>query len=206
MRAEINVLGVSLKTFGIFFALNFVAWGALVARRLREMGKPVDWAYEMVFWALVGGLVGARGYYLLQNHRSLSLGDVFGGSGLIWYGGLAGGVVTILLWARRRGFLSLALLDLAGPGLALGYAIGPRRGTARGRWATRTARCRRRPARPSIPRRSTRRCPWASSPGCSGSCATASGPGSSSPSTSCSRAPSASSSSSCAATATSPSG
>src|SRR2546429_4251733 len=91
MRAEINVLGLSLKTFGIFFALNFVAWGALVARRLREMGKPVDWAYEMVFWALVGGLVGARGYYLLQNHRSLSLGDVFGGSGLIWYGGLSRG-------------------------------------------------------------------------------------------------------------------
>ena len=124
MRAEINVLGVSLKTFGIFFALNFVAWGALVARRLREMGKPVDWAYEMVFWALVGGLVGARGYYLLQNHRSLSLGDVFGGSGLIWYGGLAGGIVTVLLWARRRRFVSLALLDLTGPGLALGYAIG----------------------------------------------------------------------------------
>src|SRR5439155_199676 len=57
-------------------------------------------------------------------HRSLSLGDVFGGSGLIWYGGLLGGIVTVVLWARRRGFLSLALLDLAGPGLALGYAIG----------------------------------------------------------------------------------
>ncbi|HEY3020427.1 MAG TPA: prolipoprotein diacylglyceryl transferase family protein [Solirubrobacteraceae bacterium] len=124
MQPDIDVLGLSLKTFGIFFALNFVAWGALVARRLREIGKPVDWAYEMVFWALVGGLVGARGYYLLQNHSSLSLGDVLSGSGLIWYGGLAGGGVTILLWARRRDFLSLALLDLAAPGLALGYAIG----------------------------------------------------------------------------------
>src|SRR2546430_16313585 len=108
MRAEINVLGLSLKTFGIFFALNFVAWGALVARRLREMGKPVDWAYEMVFWALVGGLVGARGYYLLQNHRSLSLGDVFGGSGLIWYGGHARGHLTGLLCGRRRRLVSLA--------------------------------------------------------------------------------------------------
>jgi phosphatidylglycerol:prolipoprotein diacylglycerol transferase len=124
VQPDIDVLGLSLKTFGIFFALNFVAWGALVARRLREIGKPVDWAYEMVFWALVGGLVGARGYYLLQNHSSLSLGDVLSGSGLIWYGGLAGGAVTILLWARRRDFLSLALLDLAAPGLALGYAIG----------------------------------------------------------------------------------
>ena len=48
MQPEINVFGLSIKTFGLFFALNFVAWGALVGRRLRELGKPVDWAYEMV--------------------------------------------------------------------------------------------------------------------------------------------------------------
>ena len=41
MQPEINVFGLSIKTFGLFFALNFVAWGALVSRRLREIGKPV---------------------------------------------------------------------------------------------------------------------------------------------------------------------
>jgi phosphatidylglycerol---prolipoprotein diacylglyceryl transferase len=124
MQPEIDILGVSIKTFGVFFALNFVAWGALVSRRLRELGQPPDWAYEMVAVALVGGLIGARGYWLAQNHESLSLGNVLGGSGLIWYGGLAGGIVAVLLWAWRRDFLSLALVDMAGPGLALGYAIG----------------------------------------------------------------------------------
>jgi phosphatidylglycerol:prolipoprotein diacylglycerol transferase len=124
MQPEIDVLGLSIKTFGVFFALNFVAWGALVNRRLREIGRPPDWAYEMVAAALIGGLVGARGYWLVQNHESLSLGNVLGGSGLIWYGGLAGGLVVVLLWAWRRDFLSLALVDMAGPGLALGYAIG----------------------------------------------------------------------------------
>jgi phosphatidylglycerol:prolipoprotein diacylglycerol transferase len=124
VKPEITVLGLSIKTFGLFFALNFAAWGLLAGRRLRELGKPADWAYEMVTVALIGGLVGARGYYLLQNHDGLSLGDVFGGSGLIWYGGLAGGVVAVLVWAKRKDFISLALLDLAGPCLALGYAIG----------------------------------------------------------------------------------
>src|SRR3954462_6410776 len=124
MQPEINVLGLSIKTFGLFFALNFVAWGALVARRLRELGEPVDWAYEMVAAALGGGLIGARGYWLVQNHESFSVGSVLGGSGLIWYGGLLGGVAFVLLWARWRGFLTLALVDMAGPGLALGYAIG----------------------------------------------------------------------------------
>jgi phosphatidylglycerol:prolipoprotein diacylglycerol transferase len=124
---QIDVLGLHLQTFGIFFALNFLAWAALVARRLRELGRPVDWAYEMLFAALIGGLVGARAYYILQNYDAVKhdlVGNLFSGSGLIWYGGLLGGVVTVVLWARWRGFLSLQLLDLAAPALALGYAIG----------------------------------------------------------------------------------
>ncbi|QEC50495.1 prolipoprotein diacylglyceryl transferase [Baekduia soli] len=124
MKPEISVLGLSIKTFGLFFALNFAVWGFLAARRLKELGKPVDWAYEIVTVALVGGLIGARAYYLLQNHDSLSLGDIFGGAGLIWYGGLAGGIVAVVLWARRRRFLTLDLVDIAGPCLALGYAVG----------------------------------------------------------------------------------
>jgi phosphatidylglycerol:prolipoprotein diacylglycerol transferase len=95
-----------------------------VHRRLREIGKPPDWAYEIVAVALLGGLIGARGYWLLQNHESLSFGNVLGGSGLIWYGGLAGGIVGVLLWAWRRDFLGYELLDLAAPVIPLGYALG----------------------------------------------------------------------------------
>jgi len=124
---SVDVLGLSIKTFGVFFALSFLAWGALTSRRLRELGKPAEWATEMVFVAIAGGLVGARLYYLVQNSASLHgslLSNIFGGSGLVWYGGLLGGAVAIIAWARWRGFLGLALLDMAGYGLALGYAVG----------------------------------------------------------------------------------
>jgi phosphatidylglycerol---prolipoprotein diacylglyceryl transferase len=124
MVAQIHIFGISIQTFGVFFALNFVAWGALTARRLDELGKPTEWAFEMVVVAVVGGLIGARAYYLIQNHKSVSLGNVFSGSGLVWYGGLAGGVVAMLIWAHRRKFLNLQLFDIAAYGLALGYAIG----------------------------------------------------------------------------------
>lgn len=127
MVKQIDVLGVPLQTFGIFFALNFLCWAAVVARRLKEIGKPVDWAYEMLFASLIGGLVGARGYYLIQNYDEIQgdlLGNLFSGAGLVWYGGLIGGVIAVLLWAWWRDFLRLALLDMAAPALALGYAIG----------------------------------------------------------------------------------
>jgi phosphatidylglycerol:prolipoprotein diacylglycerol transferase len=123
----IDVLGLDVKTFGLFFALNFISWGAIVAVRLKELGKPPDWAWEMVFVALAGGFLGARLYWIFDNSDRVGgdvLGNVFGGSGLTWYGGLLGGALAMVAWARRRGFLSLQLLDLAAVGLPIGYAIG----------------------------------------------------------------------------------
>ena len=127
MLPEIDVLGLSLKTFGLCFGLAFVVSGAIVGRGLRELGKPIDWAYEMVFAALLGGLIGARGYWLLTHPSEVSddlFGSVFGGSGLVWFGGGIGGAVGVLWWARRKGMFNLTLLDLCAPALAMGYAVG----------------------------------------------------------------------------------
>jgi phosphatidylglycerol:prolipoprotein diacylglycerol transferase len=124
---EIDLGPLTLQTFGICFALGFFAAGGLLARRLGELGKPVDWAYEIIFAGLIGGLVGSRVDYLLQNWDKVSddlLGNVFSGSGLVWFGGLVGGALGVILWARWRGFLEARLFDLAAPGLAVGYAIG----------------------------------------------------------------------------------
>jgi phosphatidylglycerol---prolipoprotein diacylglyceryl transferase len=127
VQPQIDVLGIPVKTFGVMFALGFLAAGAVLGRRLRELGKPVDWAYEIIFAGLIGGLVGSRVYFLFQHPHEFShdpLGTAFGGTGLVWYGGAIGGALGVLLWARRRGMLDLGLLDLCSVPLALGYAIG----------------------------------------------------------------------------------
>ena len=46
MQPEIHLGPITLQTFGIMFALAFIAAGAVVARRLSEWGKPTDWAKE----------------------------------------------------------------------------------------------------------------------------------------------------------------
>jgi phosphatidylglycerol---prolipoprotein diacylglyceryl transferase len=127
MQPELEIGPLTLQTFGIMFALGFIAAGALVARRLKELGKPVDWAYEMIFAALIGGIVGARVDYVIQNYDSVSddlLGNIFSGAGLVWFGGAVGGAIGVLLWARWRRMFDLTLLDICAPGLALGYAVG----------------------------------------------------------------------------------
>jgi phosphatidylglycerol:prolipoprotein diacylglycerol transferase len=127
MKPEVHVLGISIKTFGVTFALGFLACGFVIARRLRELEKPVDWAYEIVFAALVGGLVGARAYFVIQNYSQIKgnlIGSIFSGSGLVWYGGAIGGAIGVIAWMYWRKALNLVTVDMCATVLALGYGIG----------------------------------------------------------------------------------
>ena len=127
MLPEIDIGPIELQTFGICFAFGWLAAGAVLTRRLRELGKPADWTYEIVFAALIGGLVGSRIDYLIQNWDEVSgdlLGNIFSGSGLVWFGGVVGGAIGVLLWAWWRGWLTWQMCDVNCLPLALGYAIG----------------------------------------------------------------------------------
>ena len=127
MKPEVVILGISIKTFGVCFALGFLACGAVVAKRLQEFHKPVDWAYEIVFAALLGGVVGARVYYVIENYGTVKhdlLKGIFSGSGLVWYGGAVGGAIGVVLWMRWREVVELRMFDMCATALALGYGIG----------------------------------------------------------------------------------
>jgi phosphatidylglycerol---prolipoprotein diacylglyceryl transferase len=127
MQPEIHLGPLTIQTFGICFALGFLAAAGVIGRRLRELGKPADWTWEFTFAVLVGSLVGSRLDYILENWSKVSgdvLGNLFSGTGLIWYGGVVGGALGGLLWAWRRNWLGWHIADLASVPLALGYAIG----------------------------------------------------------------------------------
>lgn len=79
MQPEIQLGPLELQTFGISFAAGFIAAAAVLARHFREIGRPPDWPYEMIFAGLVGGIVGSRIDYLVQNWSDVSddlLGNV----------------------------------------------------------------------------------------------------------------------------------
>jgi phosphatidylglycerol---prolipoprotein diacylglyceryl transferase len=127
MQPEIHLGPLTLQSFGLMMGLGFVVAGLLASKRLKEIGRPADWAYEMVFAALVGGIVGARLWSVVENWDEAKddlLGSIFSGTGLVFYGGLLGGAAAVLGWAKWRGVLDLKTLDLAAAPLAAAYAIG----------------------------------------------------------------------------------
>ena len=113
-----------------FWAMAFLAFfvALLVIRRdMHERGMPERQAYDMVLWAYIGGWVGARLFVIptgWQYFVEAPVAFLLSGSGWVWYGGVIGGAVAVLVWARRVGIPGLVIADVAAPALAIGLAIG----------------------------------------------------------------------------------
>ncbi len=112
-----------IPSYGLFFALGFtcgVGWVAHTApRHAVEPGR----ARSLCFWIALASLLGARLCYVLIHHEIGRL-LVFWHGGLVFYGGLAGGLIALAGFGRFYQ-LPLALLgDLIAPALALGHSIG----------------------------------------------------------------------------------
>jgi phosphatidylglycerol:prolipoprotein diacylglycerol transferase len=119
LQPELHIFGLTVQTFGLCLGAAFLVAGWLVARRLKELGRNVDFAYEMVFAALIGGIVGAKLWYIAESG-----GPLFSSTGLVFYGGLLGGALAVSAWAYYRGEFDLQLTDAVVPSLAAAYAIG----------------------------------------------------------------------------------
>src|SRR3954463_9236456 len=119
MQPELHFFGLTIQTFGLCLGAAFIVAGWIVARRLRELGRAEDFAYSMVFAALIGGLVGAKLWYVAENG-----GRFFSGTGLVFYGGLIGGALAVCARAYPKDPLDLPLVDAGAPPLAAAYAIG----------------------------------------------------------------------------------
>jgi phosphatidylglycerol:prolipoprotein diacylglycerol transferase len=118
---------IKLHSFGLMVVLAFVAGAWLTVKELRRKEIHPDNFDSYPLLALVGGIVGARLYYLLDHFDRLlrdPVGMIFSGSGLTWYGGALGGAVAVLGWARHKGQRLWAVCDAFSPGLALAYAVG----------------------------------------------------------------------------------
>jgi len=119
---------LTVRWYGICVALGFLAGFGVVHWRAPRKGIPRDVASDVVFWTMVGGILGARLWYVLMNlpdflGRPLEIIRIDHG-GLVFYGGFAGAVAAAALVCRVRHISPTAVADLVAPGLPLGHALG----------------------------------------------------------------------------------
>ncbi|HKC51607.1 MAG TPA: prolipoprotein diacylglyceryl transferase family protein [Myxococcota bacterium] len=120
--------GFPISSFGVMVALAFLAGGWLSARSFELQGKDGKLAWDLLTWCVVGGLLGAKLWFVaeeLAREPSATLaGTLFSRGGLTWYGGFLGGAIFGLGAGKLRGLSLLDLMNAAAPALAASQAIG----------------------------------------------------------------------------------
>ena len=128
MYPDIAKIGpITIHSFGLMLAAAFLICGHLYARELERRRLDPALAGVVVFWAVIGGIVGARLYYIVTFWREVRedwFAAIFSGSGLVWYGGFVGGMAACLLAVKRHGASPIKMLDAVAPFISLGYGIG----------------------------------------------------------------------------------
>lgn len=114
--------------FGTLVVLGVLAGTLLAARRSRKEGLNPDVIYDLAVWVMLGGLIGARLFYVAEywGESVTSVSQIFRvwEGGIVLYGAVIGGLITVLLYRVWRPFPLAATLDTLAPSLALGVAIG----------------------------------------------------------------------------------
>lgn len=117
-----------VHTFGLILILAFGAAFLVGRARAPRYGLTAEQVADAFFWTLVAGVLGARLGFILQElpHYIAHPEQLFSlkFQGLTSYGGLVGGLIALLLLARKHKVRARTYLDLAGVPLLLGHAIG----------------------------------------------------------------------------------
>lgn len=118
-----------LRSYGIIVALSFFLGLWLSAREAKRTGLDPGLVQDFAFYALIGGIVGARIYFVVFSNPAYFLQKPWE-IVAIWHGGISiigallGGFLTALWYCRKERLSFWRFADTLAPGVALGQAAG----------------------------------------------------------------------------------
>lgn len=107
--------------FGIAVVMSFMLAQVIAQQEMERLGHDPAPISDMIIGAVVGGLLGAKLYFVivLGNWDAL-----FARGGFVFWGGLIGGAIGVLAIARWKKVPLMRTVDVGAPALAAAYAVG----------------------------------------------------------------------------------
>jgi phosphatidylglycerol:prolipoprotein diacylglycerol transferase len=118
---------LTVYSFGAFMALAALSAAWVVYVELKRRGYNPELASTIVFAAAIGGLLGARILFIIEewpNFLRAPADYIFTGAGFTWYGGLLGGAAAVSWVIGKHKIPWLVGADIAAPALAISYGVG----------------------------------------------------------------------------------
>lgn len=129
---------IYIHTYGLCMA---VALGTSIYLYAKDSGKwmapkiglsysqAFQKAFDLGIYVIVFSLIGARIFYVLENHDQFQKGNWYEvffiwQGGVVFYGGLFGAVAAAFYWFRAQKWPLAYSFDLTAPYILLGHAIG----------------------------------------------------------------------------------
>jgi phosphatidylglycerol---prolipoprotein diacylglyceryl transferase len=118
---EIHVGPFTLTGFGLAVLAAFLVAQMICERALTRKGQDAAFISDLVLAAVVGGLLGAKIYYVILTH---DVANFISRGGFVFWGGLIGGIVAVSLVIRARKLPFFRIADAAAMGIAAAYSVG----------------------------------------------------------------------------------
>jgi phosphatidylglycerol:prolipoprotein diacylglycerol transferase len=126
-------VGIPIRGYGAMLLCGVVAavWLAIVRAKRYGVQEQVIWGIAP--WAIAGGLLGARAFYVIEYRDQFIGSDPlttlrqilnFSEGGLVVYGAFIGGFVGALIYVLRNNLSVLEIGDVIIPTLFIGLALG----------------------------------------------------------------------------------
>lgn len=127
-RIAFELGSLTVYWYGVFVALGFMIGLFVMQWRARQIGFPRERVFDIVFAAMVGGIIGARLFYVVINwsHFRVRLLEIvmIQKGGLVFYGGFIGAALAILFICRKHKLDPWQVADLTALGVPTGQAFG----------------------------------------------------------------------------------
>ena len=106
---EISIFGFEfhpvINSYGFMLMLAFYFCYFFLNKDLKRLGYDAKLSADIVFAAAIGGILGSKIYYLIENFdrvKSDPVGMIFSGAGLVFLGGLMGGTLAVTYVIKKN--------------------------------------------------------------------------------------------------------
>jgi phosphatidylglycerol:prolipoprotein diacylglycerol transferase len=118
----------SIYAYGFMLVVAFIVSSALASLQAKKQNINPDIIFNLSFIVFISGIMGARILYVIENTSYYLRNPIevimLQRGGLSWFGGLIFGLISGVIYLKKKNLSVYKTFDLIIPFVALGQAIG----------------------------------------------------------------------------------